>query len=116
MNTFAIVVSSYSIISILLLGLMLYMGRCMKSDFRAEYGDQSGYESADEESRTAWGEVQDEKYNSGFFRFVALAFVIFHLPGFIITVWFSRGTDMDSWIMALVTDIVYLALAYWLFF
>ena len=81
MKTFWIAISIYLGGSLALFGLMWLMGFQRRKSFVALFGESIQFDDLDEDQKIRWAEIHDRQFDSGFWRLVALAYMIYHYPG-----------------------------------
>jgi hypothetical protein len=92
MKTFYIATAIYLCGSLLLFGLMYLMGAARRKAFVGMFGEQAQFEDLEEEQAVEWRDVHESRFDSGFWRFVALAYMLYHYPGLIVSALFGRNS------------------------
>lgn len=110
MQTFYIAAAVYLAISMGLVAMLYWMGVQRDRLFSSLYGARV-FDDLDQEQTTQWIEIHRREFDSGFWRVIAVAYMIWHYPGFISLV-LLRRESLSPIPMVIVSAIVWIGILF----
>ena len=114
MKNFYIASGIYLCGSLLLFGLMYIMRVARRKAFVGMFGDKVQFDDLDEVQAIEWREVHETRFNAGFWRFVALAYMLYHYPGLFVSAIFGRN-NLHPILMFLASAIIWGSVLFFIF-
>ncbi|HAL72434.1 MAG TPA: hypothetical protein DCP71_11740 [Verrucomicrobiales bacterium] len=102
----------YLVGSLLLTAGVYAMGMQRRRIFGARFGPGREYGDLSETEDQDWIRLHDETFNHGFWRFIMLAFMFYHYPGFAACVTVLKGL-LNTLVMVIVSAVFWIGLLYW---
>ncbi|MGC4016072.1 MAG: hypothetical protein QM755_16335 [Luteolibacter sp.] len=110
MQIFHIAVVVYLSISMGFVAMLYWMGIQRRRLFSSLY-EVPTFEDLDEKQAAQWAEIHQRKFDSGFWRVLMIAYMLWHYPGFLAHVLFRRES-LYPIPMVVVSAIVWIGILY----
>jgi len=115
MERFYAACAIYLAVSILLLCGMQAIGWRERRLFSSRFGAGRTPEELDGAEAEEWQRIHRRSIDRGFWRFIAVAYMFYHLPGFFVSVAISRGRPLKPGTMFIAAAVIWIPVLYMIF-